>query len=31
MDVGDVGGIQCIEFIYKSSRCIIVNVMEGMY
>lgn len=31
MEVGDVGGIECIEFIYKPSRCIIVNVMEAMY
>lgn len=31
MEVGDVEGIGCIEFINKSSRCITVNVMEGMY
>lgn len=31
MEIGNVGGIECLEFIYKSSRCIIANVMEGMY
>lgn len=29
LEVGDVGGIECIDFIYKSLRCIIINVMLG--